>query len=167
MLAEPFKVLVVKWNWKAAVLSAAARAPVFLLTTLGHGWRRAGVAVLVETTFRISTAGLFAAAIQAFRNAQPVWAAVLIILVAIPLVSLVLDGLLHAAMGTPSLVAGLAVSILVSAVSSIFNWYVMCRGTLLIGQGASPFWSDLKAFPLLVVGFLLAPIRWVLRSEVE
>lgn len=167
LATRPFQLLFVGWNWKAAVLSAATRAPVFLLTTIGGGWRRAWVAVMVESAFRISSAGIFAAAIQAFRNARPEWAAALIILLWIPLLSQVLDGLLHLAMHTPNLGAGLLVSLLVTALSSLFNWYAMRRGALLIGEHAHPFWSDLRAIPLLVLSFLLSPLHCVLHSGAE
>ncbi len=167
MFTRPFTILVIRWNWKAAVLSAAARAPVFLLTTIGHGWRRVWLAVIVETTFRIGTAGIFAAATQAFRNTRPEWAAALVILLWIPMLSLVLDGLLHLSVGTPNIGAGMLLSLLVSAASSLFNWYAMCRGTLLVGEEAHSFCSDLKALPGLVLGFLLTPLRWILHSEAD
>jgi signal transduction histidine kinase len=159
---NPYTVLVATWNWKAAVLSAAMRAPVFLLTTCGHGWRRAG-----ETAFRVTTTGVFAAAIQAFRDAEPEWAALGIILAAIPLISLALDGLLHTLLRTPNLAAGMLISLLMSAISSLFNWYVMRRGALLMGRESHSFGADLRALPRLILGFLLTPVRRLRRAESE
>ena len=53
-------VLVEQWNWKAALLSAVGRAPIFLATTHSYGWHSAVMAAALETGYRGATAGLFA-----------------------------------------------------------------------------------------------------------
>jgi hypothetical protein len=48
----------------------------------------------------------------------------------------------------------------VSAVSSLFNWYAMKRGTLLVGAEGRSFGSDLKRLPRLLLSFVaLLPQR--------
>ena len=47
VLRDPF-LIVRQWNWKAAVLSAAGRAPIFLLASYSYGWDRALLAFAVE-----------------------------------------------------------------------------------------------------------------------
>ena len=43
------------WNWKAAMLSVAFRAPIFIATTYAYGWRSVSLAVLVEAAYRAGT----------------------------------------------------------------------------------------------------------------
>jgi hypothetical protein len=167
LLSQPYDTFILRWNWKAALLSAALRSPVFLLITLGHGWRRASLAMLVEAAFRAGSTGCFAAATQAFRNARPRWLALLLMSTGFPALMLALDGLLHTAMHTPNLAAGMAVSLIISALSSIFNWYAMRRGTLLVGEGGNSFWSDLNTLPALIFSFLLEPTAWIWRSTLQ
>jgi hypothetical protein len=164
LLTRPHATLLFNWNWKAALLSVATRAPIFLLTTIGHGWRRASLAVLVEAAFRAGTTGFFAAATQAFVRAKPAWLSLLMMLTGLPLLALVLDGLLHLAMHTPNLAAGMMVSLAISALASAFNWYIMGRGALLVGGEGKSFLSDLKAMPLLALKFTLLPPVWAWRS---
>ena len=164
LLTRPQETLISLWNWKAALLSVATRAPVLMLTTLSHGWRRASLAMLVEAAFRAGTTGFFAAATQAFAHAQPAWMALLIMLTGFPLLALALDGLLHLAMHTPNLAAGMMASLILSALASAFNWYIMRRGALLMGGRASSFLADLKAMPLLAVRFTVSPTVWAWRS---
>lgn len=160
---DPANLFLRHWNWKAALLSAAGRAPVFLATTYSYGWRRATLAVAVETAYRAGTAGFFAAFIQAIRNRRPTWLAVLLTTGAVPAVSLGLDYLLHLLMGTPNLRAGILVSLIISAITSLFNWYSMQRGTLLVGQEQNSLVMDLCRMPGLILGFLLVPFSWMWR----
>jgi len=151
------------WNWKAAALSALFRAPIFLATTYKYGWRSLSLAVAVEIAYRVGTSGVFAAFTQAIRDLQPVWCAALLISGAVPAVSLWLDYLLHLAMHTPNLAKGILVSLIVTAISSLFNWYSMCRETLLVGQGQRSFAADLCRMPALAFGFVLEPFLWIAR----
>jgi hypothetical protein len=164
LLTHPYGTFIVFWNWKAAMLSVVCRAPIFLLIALGHGWRRASIAMLVEAGFRASSTGFFAAGTQALIKARPKWLALLLMLTGFPILTLVLDGLLHRAMHTPNLATGMIVSLFLSALASLFDWYSMRRGTLLIGDGAKSLWSDLKTLPQLLLGFLLTPPAWAWRS---
>ncbi len=62
--------------------------------------------------------------------------------------------------GTHHLHAVLIGSVIVSVLSSLFNWFAMKRGTLLVGKDRVSFGSDLKRLPLLAVSFLISGPRW-------
>jgi hypothetical protein len=163
LAANPYGAFILLWNWKAALFAASIRGPLFLLTTLAHGWRHASFAMLVEAAFRAGITGFLGAATQALRNARPRWLALTVMLAGFPLLSLLLDGLLHLAVHTPNLALGMLVSLLLSALASVFDWYIMRRGTMLVGPEGSSLWSDLKSLPALCGGFLLAPPIWIWR----
>ena len=144
------------WNWKAGALSAIYRAPVFFLTSLRAGWRLAVAAMLTETAFRVVMSGFYGAVIQTFRELEPAWLSILIVLMLAPAAVQLLEFAVHALSGTPNLHAGVFVSTGMTAVASLFNWYSMRQGALLTGQNAGSFGSDLKRFPALIRGFLMA-----------
>ena len=100
------------WNWKAAILSAACRAPIFMLATAKYGWRVMSLAAIVELIFRFFFSGVFAGITQSARKARPVWRAFVCITVVVPMASMCLDGLVHGAMRTPNLKAGIGASLL-------------------------------------------------------
>lgn len=142
------------WNWKAGVLSAIYRAPVFFLTSLHTGWRLALSAMMAETAFRVVTSGFYGGVTEAIRQLEPAWLAVLIVLMMAPAVVQLLEFAVHLFIGTPNLKTGVFVSTAMTAVASLFNWYSMRQGTLLTGRNATSFWSDLKRFPVLIYGFV-------------
>lgn len=145
------------WNWKAAVLSAVGRAPIFLIATFSYGWRSVSLAVAVEFAYRAGSAGFFASCIQSIRWSSPGWRSVFQVTVLIPAVSLLLDYVLHRAVGTPNLKTGIVISFMVSALTSLFNWYSMRRGVLIVGSESRSLLCDLKSMPVVIVGFLLEP----------
>lgn len=75
-----------------------------------------------------------------------------------------LDYLVHLRMGTPNLGTGISISLVVSAITSLFNWHSMQRGTLLIGRGRRTLLADLKAMPKLILDFVIGPPLWVWRG---
>lgn len=164
LLANPYDTFILRWNWKAALLSAGVRAPMFLLVTMNHGWRRASVAMFAEAAFRAGITGFFGAATQSLRNAKPQWMALLLMLTGFPLITLALDALLHFAMRTPNLAVGMIASSILSVLASMFDLHIMRRGTMLVGDEGNSFWSDLKALPPLAMSFLLGPPVWAWRS---
>lgn len=152
------------WNWKAAALSAAGRAPIFLAATISHGWHAAAEATLLEAAYRAGTAGLFAALTEALLRMRPRWLALTTVLAIIPAASLFFDYLIHLSMGTPNLRTGISISFVVSAITSLFNWHSMQHGTLLIGRERRTLRADLKAMPGLIVAFVISPLVWVWRG---
>jgi hypothetical protein len=144
------------WNWKAGVLSAVYRAPVFFFTSLRAGWRLALTAMLTETAFRVVTSGFYGAVTEALRKLEPAWLAILIVLLLAPAVVQVLEFGVHLFSGTPNLHTGVFVSTAMTAVASLFNWFSMRQGALLTGRNAPSFWSDLKRFPFLIFAFVMA-----------
>jgi hypothetical protein len=144
------------WNWKAGLLSAVYRAPVFFFTTLRAGWRLALSAMLTETAFRVVTSGFYGAVTESIRQLQPAWLAILIVLMLAPAAVQLLELAVHLLSGTPNLKTGVFVSTTMTAVASLFNWYSMRQGALLTGRNATSFGSDLKRFPILIWGFVMA-----------
>jgi hypothetical protein len=144
------------WNWKAGVLSAIYRAPIFLLTSLQAGWRLAIAAMFAETAFRVLTSGFYGALTQAFRRLEPPWVAFAIILVLAPAAVQLLEFLVHHFTRTPNLKTGVLISTAMTALASLFNWYSMRQGAMLTGREARPFSADLKRFPALIYGFVTA-----------
>jgi hypothetical protein len=164
LLSHPLHSFVACWNWKAATLSIVLRAPVYVATTIRYGWEAASLAGLVEAVFAAIVAGVYAALTQAIRFSEPQTMVATLLLVILPGITLVVDAFVHYVMHTPNLVAGVTVSLVVSVLSSAFNWYSMRRGTLLIGRAARPFSSDILALPILILRFLSEPFLFLWRN---
>src|SRR5215467_6079399 len=154
------------WNWKSAVLSVGLRVPIFLVATIRRGMAATLSAVITEVVFCAATAGFFGSIVQSFRSAQPQWLALLLITLILPALSQTLEYLLHLVRGTPHLRLAEIASTFVSALSALFNWYVMRRNTLLVGPEGNRFSSDLVRLPGLLLGFVTAlPRRWLERRK--
>ncbi|MDR3763215.1 MAG: hypothetical protein P4M01_03885 [Acidobacteriota bacterium] len=154
--ADPWHNVLLRWNTKAALLSALVRGGVFLLATLRshHGGRNG--AVLAEAFFGAACAGFFGTVTQAVRFATPQWQAEAVVAVAIPLVFQTGDYFFHAALGQTGLRAGMVSSALFTALSAAFNLYIMRRGTLLAGGEGQSFAQDLVSLPRLAFGFVVS-----------
>lgn len=163
LLRNPYAAFVRSWNWKAAALSVILRAPIYLATTLRSGWKQAALAAFAEGAYSAGLSGVYAAFTQAVRGAEPQGAVACLIVALLPAIALVLDSLLHWAVGTPHLRAGVMASFVVSVISSLFTWYSMRRGTLLVGGEGCSFWLDLSRLPGLTVRFLLEPFHFIRR----
>jgi hypothetical protein len=123
-------------------------------------------AVAAESIFCAATAGFFGAIVQLFRLAQPQWLALLLLTVVLPTLFQSLEYLLHWMRGTPHLRLAEIVSAGVSVLSTLFNWYIMRRNTLLVGSEGRRFSSDLARLPRLLLGFVTAlPRRWLERLK--
>jgi hypothetical protein len=122
------------------------------------------LAAAVEALFSAAAAGVYAAFTEAVRFAVPQSVVATLLLVILPSIALVLDGLMHYLMRTPNLLAGVSVSVAVSVLSSAFNWYSMRRGALLVGPKAHSFASDIAALPRLVARFALEPFHLLWRT---
>ncbi len=161
ILRDPVSILGRRWNWKASALSIAFRAPVYLAASFRSGWRETFAALFVESAYCACTAGFYGAFVQAIRNAQPAWLTGLVITLFLPAVMQGAEYLVHWLRGTHHLHSVLLGSTAVSAVSSLFNWFAMKRGALLVaGEGVS-FRRDLRRLPLLAVSFVMSGPRWI------
>ena len=159
LFRHPEETLLRRWNWKSAVFSSLFRANLFLAVNLTAGRRAAFAAACAEFLFRFLTSGFYGSITQSFRRAEPPWAAVLVVMLLVPLVSHSLEFLLHWLRGTPNLRTSIAVSMAFTTLSTSFNWFAMRRGTLVVGKGESSIWSDLARVPSLFLEFICAAAR--------
>jgi hypothetical protein len=150
--AHPVRCLVRRWNWKAAVLSAAIRGSIFFWANLQAGSNAALRALLVDSLFRIPLVGIYGALTQALRSAEPGWAAVAAVAAGIPAVAHATEFTVHYIAGTPIIAEGLVISIVFSAVSSGFELLAMRHGLLVVGPGANSLWTDMRRVPRLLSG---------------
>jgi hypothetical protein len=151
------------WNWKSALLSVMLRAPVFAIATIRGGPEVVAGAVLTEVAVCAINAGWYAAVAQVLRNRKPVWLVAIVISVIVPLSGQVIEYGIHVWHQTPHRVAAVIVSTFLGAIASLFNWYAMKQGTMLVGGEGSSFVSDLKKFPILLLRFFLLGPRWLGR----
>jgi hypothetical protein len=159
LIRDPVRRLFRRWHWKSAVLSAVIRGAVFLTTNLTHGARAASLATLVELVLIVPTAGLMAAATQAFQMAEPRWAALLVTAAVLPATTQAVELAVHWAMGTPKLWTSIMASTSLSALSTLFTLFAMRRGVLIVGDDSRPLGRDVGQLPRLLVEFVLAPVR--------
>lgn len=155
--------LVSLWNWKSAVLSVILRVPVFAIATARRGPEVMAAAVLTEALVCAIYAGFYAAVVQTIRNRKPIWLVATVITIVLPAAGQVLEYSMHAWHGTPHRVIAVIISSVLSALSSLFNWYAMKQGTLLVGREGTAFTSDLSRIPVLILRFILLGPRWLGR----
>jgi hypothetical protein len=149
------------WNWKSALLSLILRGPIFLVASIRQGWEASLAAVFTESLFCMLTAGFYGAIVQALRNAEPQWLTVSFLTLIVPAIFQVTEYALHRFRGTPHLRIAEIVSVVISGLSALFNWYAMRRGTLLVGGEGDSFGKDLRRLPRLLLNFLIALPRRV------
>jgi hypothetical protein len=164
LICHPVDTFILRWNWKAASLSAAIRAPIFLFTSIRHGWQSISMAVAVEAVYSAGISGFYGAFTQELRNTEPSWLAALLVTAVMPALLQWADYGVHLAAGTPNLKTGVIVSVIWAAISSLFNWYIMRRGALLVGGAGRSFGSDMSRMPILIANFLLELPRWLVRT---
>ncbi len=164
LLLRPQQVLLL-WNWKSALLSMILRGPIFFGAAVQRGWRTAIAALFTESIFCLLISGFYGAVVQILKDAEPQWLTGIFLTIAMPVTFQVLEYLLHWFRGTPHLRIAAIVSLLVSAVSALFNWYAMRRGTLLVGREAGGFGGDLRRLPRLLLGFLAVLPRKIVRKS--
>jgi thiamine transporter ThiT len=164
LVRDPVGHMLLRWNWKAAVLSGSIRGAIFFTTNLTVSLRAATTALAVDLAFRLPLAGLYAALTQAFRTAEPAWAAALAAMVLVPLVAHSIEFIVHWMAGTPALAFSVAVSVAFSALSTLFNLFAMRRGVLVVGDASRPLNHDLRRMPAIVLEFVLALPAAVYRA---
>lgn len=162
ILQDPAEHLIRRWNWKSAIFSPVIRAAIFFFANLTVGWRAALGAALVEFLYRGPTAGVYGALTQAFRRADPPWLAGVTVMLLLPFLSHSLEAAVHYLRGTPHLKTSIIASVCFTAVSTLFNLYVMRRGILVTnGEDTATFLSDLRRIPLAIVMFAAAGPKWL------
>jgi hypothetical protein len=163
---HPFEIVVRRWNWKSAVMSSILRALIFFCANLTAGLHAAFAALFTELTFRGVVSGFYGALTEAFRFAEPEWAAALVVMILLPLAGHSAEFAVHFLRGTAKLRAGMMASVCFTAISTVFNLYVMRRGALITGSGQQSLGSDMKRMPRLIAGFLAcAPLAVVRCSQ--
>jgi alpha-1,6-mannosyltransferase len=153
LLGQPQQILFL-WNWKAAWLSLLLRGPIFLAATIRRGFLASLSVLLTEFFIGATTAGFYGALMQNLRNSTPVWLTAVFLVVVVPAFFQLFEFAIHTLRGTAHLRAAEIVSLGVGAVSSLFNWYAMRRGALLVGGEGGSFGSDLRRLPRLFFDFL-------------
>ena len=172
LLRHPFATMVLRWNWKAAVLSALLRAPIFFFTYLfkKDGLKLAVGAAIAQSVFRFIFGGVNGAIIQSFSKVEPAWHAVLTVPLALAVFSHVVEFFVQTIYDNQNGVSGkgnaITVSIIVSAISAIFNLFAMRRGALLVkDESQQSIWRDLKRMPWLALEFISFPLIWTWRRS--
>jgi hypothetical protein len=164
---NPWRRLLLRWNWKTALLSACVRGTIFFIANLGAGLGAAIGAMGVEAALFATLAGFYGALVQAFRRAQPAWAAAMTVMLLAPAVNHTLEYVLHYANGTKRIAAGIAASISVSILSALFNLFAMRRGVLIVGDERAPLVDDLRRMPRVVFDFVMTIPRALWRMRIR
>jgi hypothetical protein len=165
LVRHPVDRIVRCWNWKSAVLSSATRAALFFSANLSAGLDAAFAAMLTEFVFRGVTAGFYGGLTQSFRHATPHWLASLTVMVLLPISTHVTEFLVHWSRGTERLTDSLAVSVVFTIVSTLFNLFAMRRGVLIVGEGRGTLLADLRQMPRLIVLFI-GTFTWLSRRSI-
>ncbi len=164
LVQHPVERLIHRWNWKAAFFSSLIRGIIFLLANLRAGWRAAVGAMLAEWIYRAITSGFYGAITQVLGEAEPEWQGALAAMVLLPLSSHTLEFLIHWLRHTPNLKTSLIASMSFTVVSTLFNFYAMRRGTMVVGKGAASLGQDMRSMPRVIAGFLAWGPLWAWRS---
>jgi hypothetical protein len=165
LLREPVKYLFHRWNWKSAVLSSILRAFLFFATNLSAGLPAAVAAMNTEFVFRGVTSGFYGAMTEAFREAEPPWAAAATVMLLLPIANHSIEFLVHWLRGTQKLLPSIIASMILTAFSTLFNFYVMRRGALIVGSGHRSLGTDLLRLPRLAVDFVTWLPRYLIRRS--
>jgi len=156
IFSDPVRHLILRWNWKSALTSAIIRGIIFFTTNLTSGLRAATVALITDMAFRMAISGFYGSLTQAFRRCEPVWAATLFVMVVLPASSHAIEFIVHTLDGTPQLGRSIRVSVAFTVIATLFNYYAMRRGVLVVGEGRRSFAQDMMDMPRIIGGFLAA-----------
>ena len=162
-LQNPGKYLLQRWNWKSALLSSILRAALFFFTNLAAGVPSAIAALQTELIFRGITSGFYGALTEMFLDVSPAWKAALTVMILLPLANHSVELLVHWIRGTHNLFSSISASVVLTAFSTLFNFYVMRRGALIVGAGRHSLGADLRRLPRLTLDFLALLSRYFLR----
>ena len=155
LFRHPIKLLIKRWNWKSAILSSLLRASIFFFANLSAGLPAAIAALNTELLFRAVTSGFYGALTQALSKAEPAWTATIAVVLLLPLANHSLEFFIHWTRGTPNLLRSIFASMVFTALSTLFNFYAMRRGALIVGKDRRSLGEDLRAMPRLLLDFVL------------
>jgi hypothetical protein len=161
---RPVELLVRRWNWKAAFSSSIVRGLIFFFANITAGWRAATGAMLAEYLYRALTSGFYGAITQHLSEAEPEWQAAMVAMVLLPLSSHSIEFAVHYLRHTAHLKVSIISSMIFTVFSTLFNFYAMRRGTMVVGENSASVMEDLKALPRVIGGFLAAGPLWAWRS---
>jgi hypothetical protein len=172
LIRHPFRSLILRWNWKSAVLSAALRAPIFFFVYF-FGKSGLGLALgafAVQALLRLFIGGVNGAIIQSFRRVEPAWHALITVPLVLATVSHVFEFIVQSIYDHQTGVTGkgraIAISVLISATSALFNLFAMRRGALLVkDEKQQSIWRDLRRMPRILVEFIALPVVWSRRNR--
>ncbi len=140
------------------------RGLIFFFANASAGWRAAEGAMLAEHCYRAVTSGFYGAMTQHISEAPPEWAAALCAMIVLPLSSHSLEFLVHWLRHTPHLRASIISSMTFTVFSTLFNFYAMRRGAMVVGENAASIGDDLRAMPRMIAGFVSAGPLWAWRA---
>jgi hypothetical protein len=161
LVMNPYRHLLRRWNWKAACLSVCPRSTAILMANLSAGPAGAVGAMLTEACYRALTSGFHSALNQAFRHARPLWVTSAVSMLVIPAVGESIEFIMHSARGTQRLGATITVSLILTAMSTLFEMFAMRRGVLVVGQNSGSLLQDLKMIPELMLSFGRESLRCI------
>lgn len=162
--ADPWGVILSRWNYKSAMFGAFIRGVMFFLINRKSG--RGLAAMLAEFVFFTLAAGFFGAVTQAFRNAKPGWQARLTVISMVVCTMHTTEFLIHHFLvHTPKALAGTLSSICFTILSTTFTFFIMSRGAMVVGEDGEPFLLDMKRMPALVLSFVSAPFRAIVLKS--
>lgn len=156
VLCHPWSLVIRRWNYKSAVVSALCRGPLFFAANLSAGPGAAVAAMGTEFVFRFATSGFYGALTQAFRSAEPARHAMLAAMLLLPALGHSAELAVHWARGTPRLGTSMAASIFFTCLTTAFNVFAMRRGALIVGEGSASLTHDLRRLPGLIGAFLVS-----------
>jgi len=172
LLRHPYRSIILRWNWKSAVLSAALRAPIFFFVYLfkKDGLRLAIGAFVVQAIFRIIFGGINGAIIQSFRGVEPAWHAVMTVPLVLATMSHIFEfgiqSVYDSQTGVDGRTRAVGISVLISITSALFNLFAMRRGVLLVkDESQLSIWRDLWRMPRIALEFISYPLSWTRRKN--
>lgn len=134
--ADPFGLLLRRWNWKTALLSALWRAPLFAAVAARGGLAAAAGAGSAELVFQTVTAGFFGALSQSLCRVRPFYHGLFVLAAITLLIQHPLELAVHRMRGTPHPLIAVGLSICATGISAAINLRLMRRGWLLMGASA-------------------------------
>jgi hypothetical protein len=172
LFRHPLEALVFRWNWKAAVLSALLRAPIFFFTYFfkKEGLKVAIGAAIAQSVFRFLFGGINGSIIQSFRRVEPAWHAVLTVPLILAAISHVIEYIVQHVydlnVGANGKASAIAVSVIISIISAVFNLFAMRRGALLVkDESRQSLGRDLIRMPWLIFEFISFPLVWTYKRK--